>query len=125
MAEEEAFWTLVVMTCELLPEGMYSRSLSGTITEMKVFQEVVKDKCKGLVAAVKQGGIIDLDMLVSPWFLTIYVNVLPAEAAVRTWDCFFYEGTKILYRIALAILKLIEDDVVKLRDPMEAIQYIQ
>ncbi|ORZ38345.1 rab-GTPase-TBC domain-domain-containing protein [Catenaria anguillulae PL171] len=125
MPEEEAFWMLVVMCEDLLPHGMYSKSLSGTITEMKVFKDIVREKCKTLVEKVQAGGIVDLDMLVSPWFLTIYVNILPVEAALRTWDCFFFEGNKILYRIALAILKLAEDDVSKLKDPMEVVQYIQ
>ncbi|KNE73069.1 hypothetical protein AMAG_17334 [Allomyces macrogynus ATCC 38327] len=125
MSEEEAFWTLVVITENLLPAGMYTKTLSGTITEMKVFKDIVKDKCKPILTKVKEGGIVELDMLTSPWFLTLYINVLPNECVLRLWDTFFYEGSKILYRIALAVLKLIESDVIKLKDAMEVVQYIQ
>ncbi|KAI9164417.1 hypothetical protein H9P43_008268 [Blastocladiella emersonii ATCC 22665] len=114
MSEEEAFWTLVVITEDLLPAGMYSKSLSGTVTEMKVFKDIVKDKCKPLLNKVSKGGIVELDMLISPWFLTIYINILPVD-----------EGSKILYRIAIAVLKLIEDEVLKLKDEMEVVQFIQ
>ncbi|KAL7752611.1 hypothetical protein RI367_002145 [Sorochytrium milnesiophthora] len=114
MPEEEAFWMLVVIVEQLLPPGMYSKTLSGTITEMQVLMSIIKDKCKPVLDKVHRGGIIELDMLVSPWFMTIFINILPID-----------EGTKILYRIALALLMLHEANILKIKDPLEVVQYIQ
>lgn len=87
--EEEAFWMLVVITEDLLPVGMYSKSLSGALTEMSVFRSIVKKKCKSVVKKVAKGNMIELDALISPWFMTIYINVLPIESVLRVWDSFF------------------------------------
>ncbi|KAJ1499032.1 hypothetical protein HMI55_001540 [Coelomomyces lativittatus] len=88
-SEEEAFWMLVVITEDLLPPNLYTKNLLGTVTEMKVFHEIFKQKCRGIVSKVQAGGIVDLDMLICPWFLTIYINILPIESVLRVWDCFF------------------------------------
>ena len=39
--------------------------------------------------------------------------------------CFFFEGTKVLYRISLTIMKLAEPQASKLADNMEVFQAIQ
>lgn len=124
-SEAEAFWMLVVITEDLLPPKIYTKNLIGTVTEMKVFNGIIKQKCSAILEKVQSGEIVDLDMLISPWFLTIYINVLPIEAVLRTWDSFFYEGHKILYRMAIAILKLLECDILRLKEPMEVVQLIQ
>lgn len=36
------------------------------------------------------------------------------SSIVRIWDCFLFEGTKIIYRIYLAVLKINKKDLMKL-----------
>ena len=36
---------------------------------------------------------------------------MPIELTLRIWDIFFIEGQKILYRVALAILKINEKEL--------------
>ena len=45
------------------------------------------------------------------WFLTLYTAVLPFNLVVRIFDIFFNEKFKILYRVALAILKIKEAEI--------------
>lgn len=47
-------------------------------------------------------------MFATSWFLTIFSQEVPIQLTLRVWDIFFIEGKKILYRVALAILKLNE-----------------
>ena len=42
------------------------------------------------------------------WFMTIFSNNMPLELTLRIWDMFFVEGKEGLYRVALALLKLNE-----------------
>ena len=42
----------------------------------------------------------------SKWFICLYSEVLPVETVLRIWDAIFYEGNKILFRVALGLLKL-------------------
>jgi len=52
-------------------------------------------------------------MFASQWFMTIYAVNIPFECTIRVWDIFFIEGPKILYRTALALLKMAEKKLIK------------
>jgi hypothetical protein len=43
--------------------------------------------------------------------MTIFVNILPVETVLRVWDCFFYQGEKVLMRVTLTLLKIHEEQV--------------
>ena len=47
-------------------------------------------------------------MYASQWFMTIFVVDFPIETVVRIWDIFLIEGRKVIYRIALAVFKIME-----------------
>jgi hypothetical protein len=78
----------------------YGRSL-----EQLVLEALVTKRCPRLVDALKYKEMSFCD-LTGSWFPTLFTTVLPAETAVRVWDCLFVEGRKILHRVALALLKV-------------------
>lgn len=41
----------------------------------------------------------------SSWFITLYSNTLPCQYIFRILEIYLVEGEKILYRVALQILK--------------------
>jgi hypothetical protein len=47
----------------------------------------------------------DVSILATDWYLTLFATSMPAETAVRVWDALFNEGSKVLFRISLALLK--------------------
>lgn len=46
-----------------------------------------------------------LEPVTCPWFLCMYVNVLPVEIVMRIWDCVLWEGNVVLFRVGLAICR--------------------
>ena len=46
-------------------------------------------------------------------FLTLFSTSLPSETVARVWDSVFNEGSKALYRVALALLKVHEEILLK------------
>lgn len=112
--EEAAFWIM----CQLIGHGesegilyknVYASTLSGCHVEMRTLESIVAKKLPRLAHHM---DLIDCDfsMVSTEWFLCLYATSLPPETVVRIWDVLFYEGPKILYRIALAILKTHEQD---------------
>ena len=49
----------------------------------------------------------------SQWFLTLFSIYFPFETVVRIWDIYLVEGRKTLFRIALAILKINEKELME------------
>ena len=49
-------------------------------------------------------------------FLITSCKVLPVETVLRIWDCLFSEGSKVLFRVCLAILKLNEANFLAKKD---------
>lgn len=54
-------------------------------------------------------------MYASEWFSTVYSYNFPFELTSRIWDVFLVEGLSYLLKIALAILKIAEKDLLKLK----------
>lgn len=44
---------------------------------------------------------------------------------LRIWDCFLYEGRKVLYRFALGILKLYERKIMQISDANNILSYLK
>ena len=43
-------------------------------------------------------------------------DVLPVETTLRVWDCLFYEGSKILLRVAIALVAINSASILAARD---------
>ena len=39
------------------------------------------------------------------WFLTLFLSAMPFDSAVRVVDAFFFDGARVVFQIALCILK--------------------
>eukprot|EP00063_Salmo_salar_P069013 XP_014043848.1 PREDICTED: TBC1 domain family member 9B-like [Salmo salar] len=54
------------------------------------------------------------------WFLTLFLSVMPFDSAVLLVDCFFYEGIKVIFQVALAVLHANMDTLLDCNDEGEA-----
>lgn len=66
-----------------------------------------------------------ITLCMTAWFMSCYIGTLPIETTLRVWDVFFYEGSKTLFRIALAIFKSGEAEIKAVSDPMEMFGVVQ
>jgi hypothetical protein len=66
-----------------------------------------------------------VSLVLTSWFMSCFVTALPTESVLRVWDALFYEGSKTLFRIGLAIFKLGEPDIRAIRDRLEVFQVVQ
>ncbi|GAA5802083.1 hypothetical protein HPULCUR_007543 [Helicostylum pulchrum] len=136
MSEEEAFWTFVMTITVILPPNVYDVTMEGANIDQNVLMILISERYPHLWNRISGGktfweceedgtGMPTCSLVTSHWFLTLYINILPIESVLRVWDCLFYDGQKVLFRIALGIFKLNESEILAVNDPLEVFQVIQ
>lgn len=45
------------------------------------------------------------------WFITIFINALPFQTVLRIIDIYLEEGDMAIYRVALAVVKILEKTI--------------
>ncbi|KAE8442245.1 hypothetical protein EG329_003716 [Mollisiaceae sp. DMI_Dod_QoI] len=135
MDEEKSFWMLNIITRVYLP-GTHELNLEGANVDLGVLMSSIKDNMPAIWAKI--GGELDgssvphshlrlppITLCTTAWFMSCFIGTLPIESTLRVWDCFFYEGSKTLFRIAMTIFKLGEQEIKAVSDPMEIFQVVQ
>lgn len=135
MEEERAFWMLVIITQRYLP-GVHDVNLEGVNIDQGVLVLCVKERMNDMwdkFGVNFDGNHYDnflarlppITLCTASWFMSCFINILPTETMLRVWDCFFYEDSKIFFRVALTIIKLAEPDMSTVSDQMEMFQVLQ
>ncbi len=122
-AEEDVFWLMVALLLRRpngdRPDSSFSMRglwLPGC-PELKLrvfqFQTLLEKELPQLISHFKHIGM-QLEILTSQWFLTLFAYSLPMEVLILVWDCIFLDGWKTVFRIGLARLKAVEHIMLKL-----------
>ncbi|KAH8895843.1 hypothetical protein GQ53DRAFT_641052 [Thozetella sp. PMI_491] len=150
--EEYAFWLLNVITRVYLP-GTHEMSLEGSKVDLAVLMTTLKESMpavwkhlagdeadlsspakknkkrgkdsKQIASANDPNRLPAITLCMTAWFMSCYIGTLPVETVLRVWDIFFYEGSRTLFRIALAIFKVGEPEIKAVGDPMEMFGVVQ
>uniref|UniRef100_A0A8C9WIU2 TBC1 domain family member 9 n=1 Tax=Scleropages formosus TaxID=113540 RepID=A0A8C9WIU2_SCLFO len=115
--EEEAFWLLVALCERMLPD-YYNTRVVGALVDQGVFEELAREHVPQLYDCMQDLGVITTISL--SWFLTLFLSVMPFESAVVVVDCFFYEGVKVIFQLALSVVDANVDKLLKCKDDGEA-----
>lgn len=108
--EEASFWVMASLIDNdkgILYQDMYADGLAGCHVEMRSLRALVKTKLPRLAQHMEELHC-DMSLLATDWFLCLYSTSLPAETTLRVWDSLLLEGPKVLFRVALALLKMNE-----------------
>lgn len=87
-----------------------------------MLQSLVSSFLPGLAGVVKEHDI-ELSLITLHWFVTVFSSVLHVKLLIRVWDLFFLDGSVVLFRITLAMLK-IKGDALCLHNKKEGYVWI-
>ena len=107
MDEESSFYMLHCLMKKYKLEGLYYDGFPDLKKKCYVFLNLQKKYVNSVYKIFQREGIIPT-MYLSSWFISLFARTLEFHIVLRVYDCFFLEGFKVIYRIALAILKLNE-----------------
>ena len=116
--EDDAFWLLTCI-CEHLLADYYNTRVVGALVDQGVFSDLISYHLPKVYKHLDNLHMIPIISL--SWFLTIFLSVMSYESAVNVIDCFFYDGAKVIFQMALMILDVNEDDLLRCRDEGEII----
>jgi hypothetical protein len=46
------------------------------------------------------------------WLMVLFVGELPIETEYLVWDLFFVKGSVVIFRVALTILQMMQDEII-------------
>eukprot|EP01119_Soliformovum_irregulare_P022237 TRINITY_DN7568_c0_g1_i3.p1 TRINITY_DN7568_c0_g1~~TRINITY_DN7568_c0_g1_i3.p1 ORF type:complete len:407 (+),score=83.09 TRINITY_DN7568_c0_g1_i3:3-1223(+) len=91
---------------------------------LHTFDSIIKKRSKTLFSHMQKLGI-DCHSFADEWFLRLFVGSFPFQTVLRIFDAFLNEGSKILYRVALAFMKLHKDKLLASNDSADFIGILQ
>lgn len=136
--EERAFWMLVIITQRFLP-GVHDISLEGINVDQGVLllclNKYTPDIWRWILNYSNLGisgnelsskpelelNLLNDSLTILPpislctanWFMSSFIGTVPIETTLRIWDCLFFEGPHILFRMSLGIFEMIKDTITK------------
>ncbi|KAJ8435038.1 hypothetical protein Cgig2_027247 [Carnegiea gigantea] len=139
MPEENAFWTLMgimddyfdgyyseeMIECQVVPKiGFVSYCYHNFLTG---FSPVFHSDLHHFIAVNHLDYLgVQVAWVTGPWFLSIFMNMLPWESVLRVWDVLLFEGNRVmLFRTALALMELYGPALVTTKDAGDAITLLQ
>ncbi|CAI0411595.1 unnamed protein product [Linum tenue] len=124
MPEENAFWTLMGILDDYF-DGYYSEEMIESQVDQLIFEELVRERFPKLVNHLDYLGV-QVAWVTGPWFLSIFMNMLPWESVLRVWDVLLFEGNRVmLIRTALALMDLYGPALVTTKDAGDAVTLLQ
>ncbi|CAI0472474.1 unnamed protein product [Linum tenue] len=120
MPEENAFWTFVGIIDDYF-DGYYTEEMIESQLELSLHFIYA-------VAAVSHLEFMGVQVawVSGPWFLSIFINMLPWESVLRIWDVLLFEGNRVmLFRTAFALMELYGPALLTTKDAGDAVTLLQ
>lgn len=86
---------------------------------MQADQKVLRNLIQSYLPLVEESlkkHDIELSLITSHWFLTLFSGVVHVKILLRIWDLFFFEGSLVLFQITLSMLKMREPQLQELEN---------
>ncbi len=111
--EEDAFWTMVSVMQKHQMEGLYREGLPKLQLYHIVLEKLMRLYLPNIASHLFDNLSMLPSMFASKWLLTIFTYSFPLDVVVRVWDIFMSEGWTIVFKVSLALVNLLRDDIMR------------
>eukprot|EP00617_Octactis_speculum_P007906 CAMPEP_0185775408 /NCGR_PEP_ID=MMETSP1174-20130828/81939_1 /TAXON_ID=35687 /ORGANISM="Dictyocha speculum, Strain CCMP1381" /LENGTH=228 /DNA_ID=CAMNT_0028462971 /DNA_START=131 /DNA_END=817 /DNA_ORIENTATION=- len=108
MEEERAFWQLVSVMRSI--RGLFMPLMADARQALSTIEDLVR-KFLPKISDHFEKKEIHYSMFATHWYLTLFTSSFPFDMVTRVWDCFLNEGFKVIHRVALALLKCFQAEL--------------
>lgn len=116
LSPEKSFWMFVTMMRRNGPYRLQSLFLPGqpqVIVSLYCLDRLIELFLPSLFSHFKKVQVTPI-LFAHAWFCTLFGYTFPPEFTQQVWTVFFVSGKTFLFRVAIAILKLLEAQLLKL-----------
>lgn len=103
MPAEQAFWCLVSI-CDKYLGGYYSQGMETLQVDGDILFGLLKKVAPNIYKHLKKQKVEPI-LYMTEWFLCVFTRTLPWDTILRVWDMFLCEGVKIVFKVALVVIK--------------------
>eukprot|EP01095_Lingulamoeba_sp_RSL-Kostka_P006354 TRINITY_DN1991_c0_g1_i1.p1 TRINITY_DN1991_c0_g1~~TRINITY_DN1991_c0_g1_i1.p1 ORF type:complete len:181 (+),score=29.09 TRINITY_DN1991_c0_g1_i1:369-911(+) len=112
MTEEDVFYVLIRILADYEMSGLFEPGFPNLLRCFYVHDHLLQS-CLPKLHSHFQKQIIGGNMYALPWYTTGHSIHLAFPFVIRVWDLFLAEGLRILFRVSIAILKLMQKELLK------------
>lgn len=112
--EVASFWLLKHLV-ENVASEYHTKTMFGLQRDMHVISELVKLQQPLIYEKVNELGL-PWAVILTKWLICVFSEVLPVETVLRIWDVMIAEGHKIIFRVALGIIYVLKDEIMRAND---------
>jgi hypothetical protein len=107
----------------ILPLNFYSE-LAGIIIDCSILIKLIKIYLPNLYNHLAEIGYeLSLNNVLYKWFVSVFIQNLSYELSLIVWDVLVLEGNIVMFKSALAILKILKHKIISY-DTLEDLNYI-
>ncbi|XP_038045784.1 TBC1 domain family member 2B-like isoform X1 [Patiria miniata] len=115
MDVEMAFWCMVAVVESYFPANYFDSSLIGAQADQNILKDILELRLPRLHAHLDDIGI-EMCSFTLNWFLAIFFDVVPFTMLLRIWDCFLFDGLRVLFQFSIALLQYHETSLLQKKD---------
>ncbi|XP_068144845.1 USP6 N-terminal-like protein isoform X1 [Drosophila tropicalis] len=126
MHEEEAFWALNALITDK-KYGMHGLFIEGfpKLTRFIDHHDRILSKIMRKLHKHFTKHNVDALLYAIKWFFVVFVERVPFSLSLRVWDIFLLDGDRVILSMAITILYLHKDELLRLKDMDAIIEYLQ
>jgi len=113
LTEEQTFWAFTSIVEENLPLDYFADQF-GMQVDQKILKSLIMEQFPDLRQHLENADF-DMSLIGLDWLTSIFINYLNHETLLFVLSCFFLKGQKVILRIALAIVEILQPHIMKLK----------